>query len=83
MCGSPASGKQSQAFKNAADNLRKAMAQCERPESKSLQDLEKLIEMLGGAIETAEGFGVDESLVSRGAFAELGASYCVYFFTAV
>ena len=41
------------------------MKECDKPESKSVPELEKLIEMLGGAIETAETLGVDEKLVPR------------------
>ena len=41
------------------------MKECDKPESKTVPELKKLIEMLGGAIETAETLGVDEKLVPR------------------
>ena len=50
--------------------MKKAMKECDKPESKSVPELEKLIEMLGGAIKTAETLGVDEKLVPR-VFGEL------------
>ena len=39
------------------------MKECGKPEWKSVPELEILIEMLGGAIETAETLGVDEKPV--------------------
>ena len=52
-----------QAYDKAVKDVKKAMKECGRPGSKSVPELEILIEMLGGAIETAETLGVDEKLV--------------------
>ena len=59
-----------QAYDEAVKDVTKAMKECDKPESKTVPELEKLIEMLGGAIETAETLGVDEKLVPR-VFGEL------------
>ena len=55
--------KKPQAHDNAVKDVKKAMKESGKPESKTMPELEILIEMLGGAIETAETLGVDEKLV--------------------
>ena len=55
--------KKPQAHDKAVKDVKKAMKECSKPGSKSVPELEILIEMLGGAIETAETLGVSEKLV--------------------